>query len=424
MATAVGLTAKAETGFGNLRHAALSAFWFGSNFLWIPLTTILLQSQIDRVVPQKDLQNTGIGVALGVGGFLAMTVPPLVGAWSDRFHSRFGRRRPIMVIGTALTFPGLIVLMFAGSFPAVLVGYAIVQFFFNAAGAAYAGIIPDVVPAKEVGKASGFLATMTQLGIGGGLAVTSLMGRNTAIYLVLGCVALLSLAPTVWAARGEGETPVVPKPRRPLGETVREFLRPLHEGDFAWVIFTRLMISSGITAVLYFLLNFFRDVVLHTSNGAEAFTSNWLLVVVVTAIPFGFFGGMLSDRIKRRKIFVYAAGAAQAFVAIVFIALYPTVIPLVFGLGIAYGVGYGLYFAVDWALACDTLPDPKASAKDMGLFHIALTLPQAVIPFFGGPLIDALNGPHGNGGYRIVFSSAVVFLFLGTVLVSRIKTVR
>ena len=53
-----------------------------------------------------------------------------------------------------------------------------------------------------------------------------------------------------------------------------------------------------------------------------------------------------------------------------------------------------------------------------------LTLPQAVIPFFGGPLIDALNGPHGNGGYRIVFSSAVVFLFLGTVLVSRIKTVR
>ena len=123
-----------------------------------------------------------------------------------------------MVIGTALTFPGLIVLMFAGSFPAVLVGYAIVQFFFNAAGAAYAGIIPDVVPAKEVGKASGFLATMTQLGIGGGLAVTSLMGRNTAIYLVLGCVALLSLAPTVWAARGEGETPVVPQPRRPLGE--------------------------------------------------------------------------------------------------------------------------------------------------------------------------------------------------------------
>jgi len=424
VATAAAVAEQKQAGFGNLRHAALSAFWFGSNFLWIPLTTVLLQSQVDEVVPQRNLQNTGIGVALGVGGLLAMTVPPLVGAWSDRLHSRFGRRRPIMVAGTLLTFPGLLILMVAGSFPLVLIGYAIIQFFFNAAGAAYAGIIPDVVPAQETGKASGFLATMTQLGIGTGLGVTSLVGHNRAVYLVLGIVAFLSLAPTVWAARGEGETPVAPRPRRPLGETISEFLRPLHEGDFAWVIFTRLMISSGITAVLYFLLNFFRDVVLQTKSGAEAFTSNWLLVVVVTAIPFGFFGGLVSDRIHRRKIFVYLAGGAQAFVAIVFIALYPTAIPLVFALGVAYGVGYGLYFAVDWALACDTLPDPKASAKDMGLFHIALTLPQAVIPFFGGPLIDALNGPHGNGGYRVVFSSAVVFLFMGTVLVSRIKTVR
>src|SRR5256886_17105178 len=338
-----------------------------------------------------------------------MTVPPLVGAWSDRIHARFARRRPIMLAGSALTIPGLVVLMFAANFPMVLVGYAIIQFFFNAAGAAYAGIIPDVVPAQQVGKASGFLATMTQLGIGAGLGVTSLIGRSPAIYLILGAVALLSLIPTVWAARGAGQTPIPPPPRRPLGEAVREFLRPLHEGDFAWVIFTRLMISSGITAVLYFLVNFFRDVVLHTSNGAEAFTSNWLLVVVLPAIPFGFFGGMLSDRIKRRKIFVYAAGAAQAFVAIVFIALYPTVIPLVFGLGIAYGVGHGLYFAVDWALACDTLPDPKASPTDMGPFHIALTLPQAIIPLFGGPLIDALNGPHGNSGPPIAVSSAVFF---------------
>ena len=423
MATATAVEAPSRAGFGFGRHTALSAFWFGSNFLWIPLTTVLIQGQIDSVVP-KGQQNTAIGLALGIGGILAMTVPPLVGAWSDRLSTRFGRRRPIMVLGSLLTLPGLALLAVATNYPEVVVGYVIVQFFFNAAGAAYAGIIPDVVPAQEVGKASGFLATMTQLGIGAGLGVTGAMGGSRASYLVMGLVALLSLVPTVWAAKGEGETPIVPHPRRPLGEAVREFVRPLHEGDFAWVVFTRLMVSSGITAVLYFLVNFFRDVVLPPHSNAGSFTSNWLLVVVATAIPFGFFGGQISDRIKRRKIFVYLAGAAQGFVALIFIAFYPTAIPLVFALGVAYGVGYGLYFAVDWALACDTLPDPKASAKDMGLFHIALTLPQAIIPFFGGPIIDALNGPHGNGGYRVVFSSAVVFLFVGTVLVSRIKVVR
>ena len=423
MTTAVAVIQRPEVGFGNLRHAGLSAFWFGSNFLWIPLTTVLIQSQIDSVVP-KGSQNTAIGVALGIGGVLAMTVPPLVGAWSDRLNTRFGRRRPIIVAGSLLTMPGLVILAVADNYAEVLVGYAIIQFFFNAAQAAYAGIIPDVVPAQQVGKASGFLATMTQLGIGTGLGVTSLLGGGRSVYFVMGAVALLSIIPTVWAAQGEGLEPIIPHPGRPFGERVSEFLRPLHEGDFAWVIFTRLMISSGITAVLYFLVNFFRDVVLPAGQNPATFTDNWLLVVVLTAIPFGFFGGLLSDRIHRRKIFVYLAGAAQAFVAIVFIAFYPTALPLVFALGVAYGVGYGLYFAVDWALACDTLPDPKKSAKDMGLFHIALTLPQAVIPFFGGPLIDALNGPHGNGGYRIVFSSAVVFLFLGTVLVSRIKVVK
>src|SRR5437773_10984860 len=182
--------------------------------------------------------------------------------------------------------------------------------------------------------------------------------------------------------------------------------------------------SPGITPVFYFIVNFFRDVVLPSTTNPATFTDNWLLVVVVTAIPFGFLGGLLSDRIHRRKIFVYLAGAAQAFVAIVFIALYPTAIPLVFALGVAYGVGYGLYFAVDWALACDTLPNPKASAKDMGLFHIALTLPQAIIPLFGGPPIDALNGPHGNGGYPLVLSRAGLFLLLRAVLVGRIKAGR
>src|SRR4029077_18012226 len=202
-------------------------------------------------------------------------------------------------------------------------------------------------------------------------------------------------------------------------------LRPLHEGDFAWVVFTRLMVSSGITVVLYFLVNFFRDVVLDPSTDAAKFTDIWLLVVVVTAIPFGFFGGQISDRIKRRKIFVYLAGAAQSFVALMFIAFFPRSVPLVYALGVAYGVGYGLYFAVDWALACDTLPDKTKSAKDMGLFHIALTLPQAILPLFGGaPIHFLIKHLAANAGYRVVFSSAVLFLFLGTVLVSRIKAVR
>src|SRR5258708_1118220 len=218
MTTAVAAVPRVTPGFGFLRHAGLSAFWFGSNFLWIPLTTVLIQNQIDSVVA-KGSQNTAIGVALGVGGLLAMTVPPIVGAWSDRLDTRFGRRRPIIVAGSILTMPGLVILAVANNYVEVLIGYAIIQFFFNGAQAAYAGIIPDVVPAQQVGKASGFLATMTQLGIGAGLGVSGLMTGNRAIYLVMGAVASLSLIPTVWAARTEGMQPIDPPVKRPLGDS-------------------------------------------------------------------------------------------------------------------------------------------------------------------------------------------------------------
>ena len=416
--------APVERRFGNLRHTALSAFWFGNFFMWQPLTTVVIQNQIDAVVPKAN-QGTAIGLAVSVGGLFAMTIPPIVGAISDRLNTPFGRRRPIMIGATLLTLPGLLVLATANNYPQIVIGYGWIQFFFNAAGAAFAGIIPDVGPAQDFGRASGFLATMVQLGSGAGLFANTIFAGAHAdrwIYLAFAVVICVTLIPTSLAAAGEGSLPIAPKPKLPFAAAIHEFFRPMLGGDFAWVILTRFFVSAGITAVAYYLNNFFRDVVGAKDPGS--FTSEWFLVVLVVAIPFGLAGGFFSDRTKRRKVFVYASGGFQALVALVFIVFFPTALPVVFGLGAGYGIGYGLFYAVDWALACDTLPDRSSSAKDMGLFHIALTLPQFVVPFFAGPALDHFNAVSPNLGYRVVFSSAIVLLFLGTVFVSRIRTVR
>ncbi len=418
------VTAPAAARFGNLRHTALSAFWFGNFFMWQPLTTVVIQNQIDAVVPKAN-QGTAIGLAVSLGGLFAMTIPPIVGAISDRLSTPIGRRRPIMIGATLLTLPGLLVLATANNYTQIVIGYALVQFFFNAAGAAFAGIIPDVVPAQDFGRASGFLATMVQLGSGAGLFANTLFTgahQDRWIYLAFAVVMVLTLVPTSLAAAGEGSKPPPPRQHMPLVAAVHEFFLPMLGGDFAWVIFTRFFVSAGITAVAYYLNNFFRDVVGASDPGT--FTSEWFLVVLLVAIPFGLAGGYFSDRMHRRKIFVFASGGFQAFVALVFIVFFPTALPVVFGLGAAYGIGYGLYYAVDWALACDTLPKTGSSAKDMGLFHIALTLPQFVVPFIAGPALDHFNAVSPNLGYRVVFASAIVLLGIGTVFVSRIRSVR
>ena len=409
--------------FGNLRHTALSSLWFGFNFHWLPIGFVLIQSQLRDLVPH-DTFGAALGTMVGAGAIFAVAVPPLVGQLSDYLYTPWGRRRPLIFSCTLANLVGLGIMMTAHSYAQLFVGYMWIQLFANAAGAAYAGVIPDVVPNPEFGRASGFLAAMNQAGgLAGVLTTSVLAGMHQLVwaYAVIGAITVLTMIPALWASRGEGMTRIVRGPSIPLLASARNFLAPLWSGDFGWVIFTRLMVTAAITIVAYFLSPFFHDIV-RVSN-ADQFTSNWLGIVFVAAIPFGIFGGVISDRLGR-KIFVYLSGAAQSLVAIVFIALYPPQIPLVFALGVVYGLGYGLYYAVDWALACDTLPDRSKSAKDMGLFHVAQTLPQTIAPAIGGYLLDYFNHLSPNSGYRAVFASAIVFFVLGTVFVSRIRSVR
>src|ERR1700736_4044446 len=412
-----------EPRFGGLRHLALASWWFGSNFHWLPIGGILIQAQV-RGLGAQGRGGRAIGGGVGAGGIFAVLIPPLVGYYSDRLVTPWGRRRPIMVVGVAGDVVGLVVMMTAHSLLQMAVGYMIIQIFANAAGAAYAGMIPDVVPDQEFGRASGYLSAMFTLGgLAGVLASFALAAVHqlSLAYLVIGAVVVVTLLPVLWVARDEGRMPVPPRQALSLAEEVRQFVRPITQGDFAWVVFTRLMMTAAVSVVYYFLSPFFRSVV-HVPN-PDQFTAEWLLVVFIAAIPLGFLGGRLSDR-AGRKPFVYASSAFQGAVALLFIVLYPTSVPLVIALGVLFGLGYGLYYAVDWALACDTLPDRTASAKDMGLFHVAYTLPQTFFPLVAGFVLDFVNRNGGDQGYRVVFGFSIVFFALGTVFVSRIRSIR
>jgi len=324
-----------------------------------------------------------------------------------------------------LSVVGLFLMMTAHSYTQLVIGHVIAQIFLNGAAAAYYAIIPDIVPDAEFGKASGFLAGMQQ---GGGLLgfvitfVFSTIHQTRLSFVVMSVVLVLSLIPVLWAAGNEGQRPIQIAKRGRLLPTVYEFLRPLWSGDFGWVIFTRMMVTAGVAAVFYFLSSFFKDVV-HVGN-TDQFTSIWLVVAFAAMIGPGIWGGHASDRLGRKR-FVYAAGVMQIVVAAYFIVFYPTQQPIVIALGALYGIGYGLYLAVDWALACDTIPDRAKAAKDMGLFHVAQTLPNSIIPAIEGGLIDHFNRTVApNSGYRVAFGSVILFFSLGTIFISRIRSVR
>jgi MFS family permease len=195
---------RANSRFTNLHHAALATLCLGLSFTWLPYPVVVLTSEVREFFPPGEV-NTYIGYATAIGALFAITVPPIVGAWSDRVTTRFGRRRPFMVTGVLLGTLWLFVMMTAHSYTQLVIGHVIAQIFLNAAAAAYYAIIPDIVPANEFGKASGFLAGMQQTGALLGFVATFLFGtihQTRMTFLVMTVVLVLSLIPVLGVAKG------------------------------------------------------------------------------------------------------------------------------------------------------------------------------------------------------------------------------
>ena len=97
---------------------------------------------------------------------------------------------------------------------------------------------------------------------------------------------------------------------------------------------------------------------------------------------------------------------------------------LIVPVGLMFSVSYGAYQAVDWALAIDTLPAGEDAAKDMGIWHVSLVLPQVLAPALTGVVLSAFKGTSLLLGYAVVFGLTAVWFILGTVFVRQIRGVK
>lgn len=194
---------------------------------------------------------------------------------------------------------------------------------------------------------------------------------------------------------------------------------PRRDRDFAWVFVTRLVMMLGIYTVQDFLQFYMRDAV-HASH-PEQQTTNFIIILSLTSLFSAFIVGWLSDRFGRKRM-VYLSGGLMALVGLIFIITQS--LPIVLAAGAIFGLGYGAYTSVDWALVADVLPSHRNYARDMGVWNIALSLPQVIAPVVGGPLIDSFTRAGDPVlGYQLLFALAIAYCVIGTVTVRYIKGV-
>jgi MFS family permease len=398
----------------------LSVFWFALTFLWAGMITIVIQQLVLEMVGDRR-KDVYLGWTLAIGAVVSTVVVIVVGAASDRSRWSMGRRRPYIIGGTILSVPVLLWLAHVRSIPLLIYDFCLIQLWVNVATSPYQALIPDLVPRERQGTASAYMGMSSLLGQLGGLILCGKLmqrpGGLTAITIIFSVLLVGAMIYTAWRVSelsGAGN----PAPQLGLAGTVAESFRvsPKEHPDFFRLIASRFVINMGFYTATEFLYYYVRDT-LRAPNPMETVT----LIFVITTIS-GLIGnfpaGILSDRVSK-KLVIYISTSITAVAALVF--LLTSSIPVAFGAAFIFGAGFGAFMAVDWAFACNLLPDCD-EAKHMGIWHVAFTVPQVLAPLIGGVLAYVFNLHFGQGfGYRVVLMAVIVYLAAGTAMIRPIR---
>jgi MFS family permease len=448
---------EATSSLSTRQQITLSVLWFGLNFQSAALFAIVLPVQIVLFVsPGEQVGNAEQAVLLGwlsvFGGLVALFLPPLVGALSDRTTGNLGRRRPYIVLGTAIELLGAWVLATPSNLGFLLAGLLIFEVGNNVCTAGYQGMLPDLVPESQRGEASGYMGLMTILGNAAsfGLAAVflgsissssspAMIRSGVALYYVLSglILGLAAFVTVVWVREAryepysglvigrDGTAYTAGGMVKSAGQRVQDWiglwLEPWQKRDFTLVFLTRTSVMLGIGLFMTFIEYYFANVAQVTNYVQQ--TAALAVLALGGAAASAFALGILSDRLRSRLgrvPLVCGATICMSLAALAFV-VFPVGAPL-WPMGMLFGVGLGAYFSVDWALAVDVLPSSESVGKDMGIWSIATTLPAIIAPFVGAVVLNIAGAVGYTAlGYRLVFILAVALLLLGAFWVLMVR---
>lgn len=391
--------------------------YLGTSLLLIAPVSVTLALKVNALVG-IDRAPAALSLVAGAGSFVSLFGNPLAGALSDRTTSRFGMRRPWMVVGLVGGTAAVLVVALAPNLVVAVVGWCAAQLFLNALLAVQVAVLPDQVPRAQRGLVSGVLGICLPIAsISATYLVMTFKGSQLAMFLAP-CVVGGALVLVFAATLDDRRLPHGQRPRWSLHELASTFyFNPRHCPDFAWAFVSRLMFVFAFafltTYQVYYLLEHLGSAERDVPQQIFLSTLIQSTVVVLTSLV----SGRISDRLGRRKVFVLSAALVYAL-AMVLVAVADSFPGFLVAVAVS-GLGFGMYFAVDLALVADVLPDPNRAAKDLGVFNYAGALPFTLAPLLA-PGILAIGG----GSYTVLYAAAAGCAVIGAFAILPVKAAR
>ena len=400
----------------------ISLYWLGIATVWSGILDIVNgRLQFANLAPKGGEGLGALQIAI-VGTVIAIAVQPTVGSISDYTITRWGRRKPYIFIGASLDVVFLYGIATANGIAAIGAFVALLQFSSNFAQGPFQGYVPDLVPARQVGMASGLLGLFSALGnlVGYIVAAVAVWGSqsnpNAFFYgtMAIGLVEFVAMLGVV--VRVDEGTRVKSRNGRSWFAIAREAWGTdiLGERSFLWLVGSRFFILSG--AALYPILSTFYLAQVFGLDAAQTGETKLILLAIVALfltlaiMP----AARLSDRIGRKRV-IYASCLAGA-VGLALGAVAPVLAVAMFGAAI-FAASAGAFLAVDWALMSDIVP--KASTgRFMGISNVATASAGTFALAAGGAgVMDTVNNWLGYGaGPRAALLLGVFCYLVGAIL--------
>ncbi|MDR7191146.1 MFS family permease [Microbacterium sp. BE35] len=399
----------------------LAAVNFGVYLALLTPVMVSMAFKIQHISATPEEATGNLGLVLGVGALFALIANPLAGRLSDRTTSRWGMRRPWILGGTLVGLGGFALIGVTESLWVVLVAWCIVQAAMNAVLAAANATLPDQVPQQSRGKVSGIIGITTPLGILGGNFLVTFLSDDFARFVVPAAIATVLSVLFVLVLK-DRRLEHKPAQRFTVGQFFGSFVfNPVKHPDFGWTWLTKFFVMFGYAGVATFLPFYLTEKFQLDEQAAITTILIANLASMAAMMISAPVGGILSDKIGKRRPFVAIAGGIMV-VGLALLAVAPDITTLIVAQAII-GLGAGSFLSVDLALATQVLPNPEDTAKDLGVLNIANALPQSIAPAIA-PAIIAIGAATPLGGYTTWYLFGALVALAGAVLVYRIKGVK
>ena len=401
-----------------LQMLVVNTYWVGLSFMWNGLHGIVLPAVIANIAPANE-KNTYLGLLTSIGLIIAVIIQPLSGALSDSWTSRWGRRRPWITIGTLFNFVFLAVIGWAGGLTWIFIGYLGLQLSSNIAQGPVQGLMPDVVPPKQLAQASGIKIFIDMGSAAAAVIVTGILLGSKAEYsgLVMALIIGIMLVSSAITIFGTPEQPSTRANINPWKEMLNSFQIDFRANtSYWWLIAQRFVFLLGVYGIQAFAQNYLRDVLAVANPPRD--TGILLGMVAISLILFAAASGWLINRWGMKHVMTIATMITAIGSVLLWFGRTQGMILL---FGSILGAGVGLFLTTNWTLA-NKLAPPDEAGKYLGLTNLA-TAGAGVVARAAGALWDVLNNsaPGSWHGYMIFFFSAGGFALISIALIGMIE---